>query len=82
MHGVISPLLQYAFMAWYSIIHGIREVFILPKYWNHPTAFPYILALLFVGKVAVFWVVTPCSDVVGYQRFGGPCCLHVQSEVK
>jgi hypothetical protein len=22
----------------------------------------------------VFWVVTPCSDVVGYRRFGGPCC--------
>jgi hypothetical protein len=23
-------------------------------------------------------VVTPCSVVVGYQRFGGPCCLHLQ----
>jgi len=29
----------------------------------------------------VFWVVTPCSDVVGYQRYGGPCCLHLQGEV-
>jgi len=26
-------------------------------------------------QVAVFWVVTSCSDVVGYQRFGGPSCL-------
>jgi hypothetical protein len=26
--------------------------------------------------VVVFWVVTPCSAVVGYQRFRGPCCLH------
>jgi hypothetical protein len=28
-----------------------------------------------------FWVVTPCIDVVGYQRFGGPCCLHLHGEV-
>jgi len=26
--------------------------------------------------VAVLWFVTPCSDVVGYQRFGGPWSLH------
>jgi hypothetical protein len=24
-------------------------------------------------QVDVFWVVKPCSVVVGYQRFGGPC---------
>jgi len=24
----------------------------------------------------VFWVVTPCSAVSGYQRFRDPCCLH------
>jgi hypothetical protein len=28
----------------------------------------------------VFRAVTPCSDVVGYQCFGGPCCLHLQGE--
>jgi len=27
--------------------------------------------------VEVFWVVSPCSVVVGYQRFRGPCCLHL-----
>jgi hypothetical protein len=27
-----------------------------------------------------FWVVTPCSVVVGYQRFGGPYCLHLQGD--
>jgi len=27
-------------------------------------------------KIRVFWIVTPCNDVVGYQRFGGPCCNH------
>jgi hypothetical protein len=32
--------------------------------------------------VTVFWVVTLYSDVVGYHRFGGPCSLHLQGEVK
>jgi len=32
-------------------------------------------------QVAVFWVVTPCNDVAGYQRFEGPCCLHLKGEV-
>jgi len=26
-------------------------------------------------QVEVFRIVTPCSDVVVYQRFGWPCCL-------
>jgi hypothetical protein len=29
-------------------------------------------------KMAVFWVVAPCSLVEVYQRFRGPCCLHYQ----
>jgi hypothetical protein len=29
-------------------------------------------------QVEVFWAVTPCSVVIGYQRFGGPCCIHLQ----
>jgi hypothetical protein len=28
----------------------------------------------------VFWVVTPCIVVGGYQRFGATCCLHIQGE--
>jgi hypothetical protein len=31
-------------------------------------------------KMAVFWVVTPCSLVEFYQRFRGPCCLHHQGD--
>jgi len=31
--------------------------------------------------VEVFWVVTPCSVMVRYKRFGGPCCLNLQVEV-
>jgi hypothetical protein len=32
------------------------------------------------SKMAVFWVVAPCSLVEVYQRFRGPCCLHHQGE--
>jgi hypothetical protein len=32
-------------------------------------------------QIEVFWVVTPCS-VVGYQSFGGLCCLHVLFTLK
>jgi hypothetical protein len=31
-------------------------------------------------EITVFCVVTPCSDVVRYRRFGGPCCFHLQGE--
>jgi hypothetical protein len=31
-------------------------------------------------KMAVFWVVAPCSLVDIYQRFRGPCCLHHQGD--
>jgi hypothetical protein len=31
-------------------------------------------------QVEVFWVVRPCSDMVGYQCFGGPCCLYLLGE--
>jgi len=34
--------------------------------------------LLLRFHVEVSWVVTLCGVVVGYQRFGGPCCLHLQ----
>jgi len=33
-------------------------------------------------QVVILWVMTPCSDVAGYQCFGGNCCLHLQGEVK
>jgi hypothetical protein len=31
-------------------------------------------------QIEVFWVVTPCDIVVGYQRFEGPGCLHFRVE--
>jgi hypothetical protein len=40
--------------------------------------FEAFTAMMFQDRV--FWVVTFCSVVVGYQRFGGPCCFHLQGE--
>jgi hypothetical protein len=37
----------------------------------------YLYSNKFV-KIAVFWVVAPCSLVEVFQRFSGPCCLHYQ----
>jgi hypothetical protein len=31
-----------------------------------------------LSKMAVFWVVAPCSLVEVHQSFRGPCCLHQQ----
>jgi len=28
-------------------------------------------------QVAVFWIVTPCSDMVGHHCFRQLCCLHL-----
>jgi hypothetical protein len=32
--------------------------------------------------IRVFWVVTPCTVVVGYQRLRGPYCLHFRYILK
>jgi hypothetical protein len=32
-------------------------------------------------SVLVFWVLTPCRDVIGNQCFEEPCCLLLQGEV-
>jgi len=31
-------------------------------------------------QVEIFWIVTTCNVVVGYQRFGGPFFLHLQGD--
>jgi len=58
-------------------------LFLLDSY-RSPTvvsrSFEAFTALIF--QVEVFCVVTPCSIVVGYQRYKGPCCLYLQGEVK
>jgi hypothetical protein len=35
----------------------------------------------FTAMMMIFRVVTPCADVVGYERLGGICCLHLREVV-
>jgi hypothetical protein len=32
-------------------------------------------------QAVVLWIVMPCIGDVGYQCFGGLCCIHLQGEV-
>jgi hypothetical protein len=41
-----------------------------------------IIIIIIVIEVVVLWVVTPCSVVVGYQRFVGRCYFHLQGSPK
>jgi hypothetical protein len=34
------------------------------------------------SQVELFWIVTSCSVVAGYQRFKGPCYLSLQDELE
>jgi hypothetical protein len=47
-----------------------------------PSILLYLSLSVLSLQVVVFWVVTPCIVVVGYQRFRGPCCLHLQGEIE
>jgi hypothetical protein len=49
---------------------------------NRYKFFPEFLAVFRFSQVEVFWDVTPCSAVVGHQRLGGPCCLHLHHAMK
>jgi hypothetical protein len=42
--------------------------------------FKFLAQTISKMKMAVFWVVAPCSLVEVYQRFRGPCCLHHQGD--
>jgi len=41
---------------------------------NYELSFWAFMAVMF--RVEIFWFVTPFNVVVGYQRFGGPCCIY------
>jgi hypothetical protein len=58
-----------------------NSVYRFNGYFNNMYAsFETFMAVTF--QVKVFWVVTACSVVAGYQYFRGLCCLHLQGEVK
>jgi len=48
---------------------------------NSPEVRLPVYTMLKIIHIAVFWVLTPCNDVVEYRRFGGPCYFHLCGEV-
>jgi hypothetical protein len=65
------------FLATFSAITEVSEVHISPLCVHFiQVGFEVLMAVS--TKMAVFWVVVPCSLVEVYQRFIGPCCLHHQ----
>jgi hypothetical protein len=44
----------------------------------HEARFEVLVMIKF--QVTVFCVMTPCSDMVKYQHFVGPCCLQLHGE--
>jgi len=57
-----------------SFIHCKRSGEISPNYSDVQTENVFVVMKI---HVMVFWVVTSCSVVVGYQSLGDPCCLHI-----
>jgi hypothetical protein len=44
-----------------------------------PETSKYVVSfMVMIVQIVVFWDVTPCSLVGGYQCLGGTCCLHLQ----
>jgi hypothetical protein len=72
MGKAIPPLPQYAFMAWCSFKEKAKGQLYFYLLRNKCASFEAFTAVM--SQVEVFWVVTPCGVVVGYQRFREPCC--------
>jgi hypothetical protein len=64
----------------YRNILQIKVVDLCNFYILHYVIFVRLVVLEKILQVGVFWVVTPCDAVVGYQRFGETYCLHLQDE--
>jgi hypothetical protein len=69
--GALSPIWMPPGFSRTTVLHGVY-LSLRPSY-NTSVGFEFFTALKV--QVVVFWVVTSRSDVVGCQRFGGPCCL-------
>jgi len=67
---------------WYHYKSFVRNSYVLFQYSGKIpftlASFEAFTAVMF--QFEVFWVVTPCSVVIEYQRFRVPCCLHLQGK--
>jgi hypothetical protein len=67
-HGAMS--------AWGVDVELLKEGKQMQPLRFHVAGFEVLTAVML--QVEVFWVVTPCNIVVGYQCFGGQRCLYLQ----
>jgi hypothetical protein len=71
-----STVYKWQIRLWPIILKSLKntKVNIANSYWK------FVCQVTDISKMAVFWVVAPCSLVEVYQRFRGPCCLHHQGD--
>jgi hypothetical protein len=58
-----DPKVELKEMFWSGLVSYIKELV------------PRLEVSIAMNIQVVIWIVTPFSDVVGYQHFGGPCCF-------
>jgi hypothetical protein len=68
----------YVFLTCYLVKHKDTSHYAILNFFYSYQRFEVFSAVKF--QVEVFCVVTPSNVVVGNQRFGGPCCFHLQGE--
>jgi hypothetical protein len=61
---------------WWRTIVNFNRNKSLEMMWNSSIFVRFEVLTAVSTKMAVFWVVAPCSLVEVYLRFRGPCCLH------
>jgi hypothetical protein len=85
--NIIFPLYWYTLFVWnwlfrtqQSQVEGPEFVLINQTilYRKYIVGFEVLTAVS--TKMAVFWVLAPCSLAEVYQRFRGPCCLYHQGD--
>jgi hypothetical protein len=73
----LVPHMKSGIRQYYLHFHCLRTVIL--KLCSRDASFDVPTAVKI--QVEIFWVVTSCSVVVGYQCFGGLRCFHLKSEV-
>jgi hypothetical protein len=70
-------MVQTSLLIWQYLLY-VYEVILEMMGDNYCKSFKAFMVMMF--QVEIFWVVTPCNVVVGYQCFRGPYCFYIQGE--
>jgi hypothetical protein len=61
--------------------HSSSHEFLIPTDATHSYHSRFEALMEVKIPIDIFWVVTSCSDVIGYQRLRGPWCFHLQGSM-